>query len=274
MGVFASTDMLTQLPIQEGDPVVAFIMAYYLDDTAHLPFGPSSPNARYRLVSPPLSGTYNGYGWIDNTQPGFANNMACAYFTALGVSDVCFDDFYDLLSELNSTSGKDPFTDARLEVAPLSYAVALVHADLYTQFINHARIVRDCSRKTIGQLAVQEVDAFFAGIHTKEWGHEFRGTTDRAMSAYMRVNETFQRITDWSPFDYLADHRYLVETGPSLVKFFIFLEGMRLGRRSFQPQSGMGVTTVMLPFHRAFLQSAVEFADEQIEAERIAAIDA
>ncbi len=269
MGSWAETDLLTQLPINAGDKIRAFVIVKRLDEDYHY------PTSAWMPITNPISGAYDDYGCIENfvltldltsfiekLKPLISLNERASYLLSVenkNVKDLSELEIINLISEDGTYLDDKPlrmiFILDKIYQASVSFedkkSINIIKKDLKSWFetITDARQSYS-SLDDFAKLAKAFSCEAFPGFSCDGFGHPAR----KNLIDLVWQNKSFKDK------DVKAACKEALEA--CSLDYF-----MRLARKHWAPQSGKGSKNDDLNAHEVLNQIAAEIIDERYEDE-------
>jgi hypothetical protein len=247
MGSFLGTCAVSHLPIAAGDPVKAFVLHRRSNQSTGLPLGQTSSTDSYRPVALPLSGVYNDYGWIEESQKddGFAS--LAAYMAKRHAIKPPIDGLPETLNEITSDLH--------------CYGVALVHDWMYAELVEATRRVRR-HNALVGRQWDRSMRAYVSAIRWEDGVAKFHFPTESRTASELvaPVYSIFHHHMAYRTLsDYIIAHSDQPHTLLAASDMGMFLVGMTFARRILQPQSGNGMPEEFIKLHTTIARSSLAY---------------
>lgn len=228
--------MVSNLPINAGDPVKAFFMRETWHNLRSKHFSRTYPWSFYEPVGLPVTGFYDDYGRIDDETDDASSRLVLAHYAGLGFkTESCqdvmtiiggWDDETKEIRELWKGRGQIPSRVVR-------HRFAMVHAGIFDALVEIGGSDRDwCDKETFFDWTRKRIKKIL-----KTW----KGDTEnsRNIMVYEIVSEFALRGNGASRAiaDLWLDHP---DEEPRILDYMSFVNGMGILRKHFTPTTGTG----------------------------------
>lgn len=272
MGSYHGTCGVTNLPIEEGDEVVLFVVENASSDVNFDSIGVHNSDAFFHPVSPPIRAVYKDYGRYSPVRDG---GLAARIFLGwIGKISTDFEnisnwiDFEKKIGDGHSVPGKEfDANSGEFEKSHKQVFVFPIHAKIYEKIVSH--VLENEETKSFLDSRMKSAMAH-AKLHElvklpnpeEEFGRAFlesNGFTD--------TNFPLHEIA--APAFALKGKNATLEDVPSpAIEFVAFRMGMDAMRKTFAPLNGLGSQVENYDLHRDVGALVLEHAQKKLESQK------
>lgn len=282
MGCWCETDGVTQMPIRAGDKIRVFVLAYQGSPEGG---GQCYNNEVWAPIGPPIQGTYDDYGGVENIVKSPDNKLLLEKIKSNWVE---FEDEYDKVPPIKKMKLEEALHYIERDNAKLKnykgeevpYGIMMVHEDIYQAMIAYNPIDAHHYWDEKKWVYMPQNDSLKMEVF--DW---YESVSKRYKSAAILGDQYTGLMLDISDGRLFSDYREnshklykkpLVEmikkkvpiTDPEVQRILnVCLEQLKFGRsmsaarKQWQPQSGKGSQQNETAIYKLLAKTTIAMAD-------------